>query len=183
MLKKIVLGCVLLFFFSGPAWGFDALEAFEAPEALAGSFTQTKKIQDAGVVLKSEGRFALIRGKGIKWQTTRPVQSLVVIEGANICLDAERVPSGAVSAVAPLMQALFSRDMPALAQYFTVSRQQGDRVVLEAADETMAKVFSRMEIKGGRLVEQVVLHNRQGDVTTIDFFNVREEAEAFSCAP
>lgn len=180
MLKKLLFCSAIFFFFNTVAWGFDA---FEAPDALSGSFLQSKKIQGAGVVLKSEGRFAILKDHGIKWETTKPVQSIVVIEGGNICLDSERVPAGAALSMAPLMQALLSRNMQVLAEYFTVSLQEEGRLVLKAHDATVANVFSDIEIKGGRLAEQVILHNQQGDVTVIDFFDVREKAEVFSCEP
>ncbi|MCL1892773.1 MAG: outer membrane lipoprotein carrier protein LolA [Holophagaceae bacterium] len=147
------------------------------PEALSGKFTQTREIKDAGITLKSEGVFSIHKAKGIKWTVEKPFQQTIVINPEAV------VEGGEVAKqMASIMGGLLIQDLDALQKFFVVKRTikgNGFEINLKTTDETIAKIFSEIYIKGRKYVDIAILYNPQGDKTTINFSNLRESAEDF----
>jgi len=144
------------------------------PEALSGRFTQTREIRQAGVTLRSEGRFSFSRDKGIEWVTEKPFGSTVVLSPSSAPVGGE-----VARQMAAIMQGLLVQDYGALSKYFDVERRKkknGFEIRLKTTDDTIAKVFSEIVITGDKHIKTVALSNRQGDATTIRFTDIRESA-------
>jgi outer membrane lipoprotein-sorting protein len=148
------------------------------PEALSGKFSQTREIKQAAITLRSEGSFCINKGKGIKWKTEKPFNSMVTLSPGT-----DPVGGEAAKQVAAIMQGLLVQDYAVLSKYFDVTRNKkknGFEVRLKTMDETVARIFSEIVITGEKYIKTVVLSNRQGDKTTIRFTDIRESNCDFS---
>ena len=147
------------------------------PDFLSGKFTQTREIKEAGITLKSEGSFSIHKTKGIKWTVEKPFQHTILISPDAV------VEGGEIAKqLASIMGGLLVQDLQALQKFFEVKqtiRGDGFEMNLKTTDETIAKVFSEIIIKGRKYVDSAILFNQQGDKTTINFSNLRESAEDF----
>jgi len=147
------------------------------PETLSGRFAQTREIKQAGVTLRSEGRFSIDKNKGIKWVTEKPLASTVTLSPGSAPVGGE-----AGRQVAAIMQGLLVQDRDALSKYFDVAHSKtknGYETRLKATDATIAKVFSEIVITGDKYIRTVALSNLQGDATLIKFTDIRESAGDF----
>jgi len=174
MQRVLQLPIILLLFLpnSAPA------QNIQIPDALSGKFTQIREIREAGLKLRSEGSFSFAKDKGIRWSVEKPIKNTVVL-GPDAQIDGGEV----AKQIAAVMQGLILQDMGVLSKYFNISRAKRGRVSeirLKTTDETIARVFSEIIITGEKYVQTVRLSNRQGDMTTISFTDIREYAGDFS---
>jgi len=159
-------------------WSAMAQDVY-VPDVLSGKFTQKKEIRQAGVTLLSEGSFSINKSKGIKWAVEKPFKSTIIL-----CPGSPMEGGEAAKQVAAIMQGLLVQDYDVLSKHFEVTRTKkgkGFEMRLKTTDETIARVFFEIVIAGEKYVKTVTLSNRQGDITTISFTEIREVAEDFSC--
>jgi hypothetical protein len=154
------------------------------PEFLEGSFSQEKYLGALDATLISTGAFTYQRGKSIRWEILQPIQSELVMTPTSISskqdnqemmrLDASHNPATRV--IGEIFFAVLTTEWGKLAPYFELSGvidgQQWHAVLLPI-DQAVAQVFSRIELKGLELLEEIVLHEINGDRTTIRLVNLR----------
>jgi hypothetical protein len=165
---------LLLFFLSLPI--FVGAQEIPIPGALSGRFVQTREIRQAGVTLRSEGRFSISKDSGIEWVTEKPFNGTVTFSPGSAAAGGE-----AAKQLAAVMHALLVQDHRALSKYFDVTRKKkknGFEMRLKTTDETIANIFSEVVIIGEKYINTVALSNRHGDTTTIKFTDIRESADA-----
>jgi predicted RNA-binding protein with PIN domain len=88
----------------------------------------------------------------------------------------------AAKQVAAILQGLLIQDYDVLSKYVEIKQtKKGNsfEIRLRTTDETIARVFTQIVITDEKYVKTVALSNRQGDLTTISFTNVKESAEGF----
>jgi hypothetical protein len=147
------------------------------PNVLSGKFTQKSEIKTAGLTLTSEGSFVIDKSKGIKWMVEKPIKSSITLTTGSSIEGGE-----AAKQVAAIMQSLLVQDYDVLSKYFEVKqtkKRNNFEIRLRTTDETIARVFTQIVITGEKYVKTVAISNRQGDLTTISFTNVKESTEGF----
>jgi hypothetical protein len=154
------------------------------PETLDGSFHQEKYLAALDATLISSGVFTYHRNKSIRWEILEPIHSLLTLTPTAVIskqgdeelvrLDASNNPVARI--VGEIFFAVLTSDWEKLAPYFelsgTVEGQQWHAVLLPI-DQTVAQAFGRIELKGQKLLEEIVLHEKAGDRTTIRLVNQR----------
>jgi hypothetical protein len=164
---------------------YDRLAQFSlTPEYLQGSFSQEKYLGALDATLISTGAFTYQRGKSIRWEILEPIQSDLVTTPTSISskqghqelmrLDASNNPVARV--IGEIFFAVLTTEWEKLAPYFDLSGAiDGHQwhVVLLPVDQAVEQVFSRIELKGMELLEEIVLHEKSGDRTTIRLVNQR----------
>jgi len=170
-------------------WGARAEISYQAlarlalaPEFLQGSFTQEKYLGALDATLVSTGEFTYQRGKSIRWAILEPVQSELILTPSSISsrqgqqltmqLDASSNPVARV--IGEIFFAVLTTQWEKLAPYFELSGTiDGQRwqAVLLPVDPAVRQLFSRIELSGARLLDEIVLHETNGDRTTIRLFD------------
>ena len=164
---------------------YEQLAQFSlTPEILEGSFNQEKYIATLDATLISTGVFTYQRDKSIRWEILEPIHSELLMTPSAINskadnrelmrLDANSNPVAQV--ISEIFFAVLTADWEKLSPYFelsvTVEGAQWHAVLLPL-DQAVAQVFSRVELKGQTLLEEIVLHEKSGDRTTIHLVNQR----------
>lgn len=147
-------------------------------------YVMKRRFADLDAEMTIVGSMALEKGRRLKWCTDKPVGSVTVISSEGICVwDAmtgkrlERKVSDVpwLKTIFSCQSALLSGDF-GHAEGFSVSRREDGTVVATPDSPELAAVFARMEVrfsKDGRLAEKVAMIEGGGDVTTIEFSQVK----------
>lgn len=163
---------------------FEQLENIsKTPENLEGHFTQEKYLSALDAVLHSSGKFSYQRGKSIRWETLKPIQSEMLMTPTSISnkqggRELMRIENEANPVVALFNEIFFSvltAEWGKLSAYFKLSGNvEGGwwHAELVPLDNTVKQVVSRVELKGEALVREIILHESGGDRTTIHFENL-----------
>lgn len=158
-----------------------------APAVLRATFAQERHLAGFRHPLRSEGEVLLVRGEGLLWRTRTPFPStLIVRDGRMSFRDGEGrrqdiADGGHVAGlVQELLGALLSNDRAALAKRFIVlekppMREGGWALTLEPKAPPLNGLYSHIELSGEAHVEHLVLHERNGSKTAIQFFDTRIE--------
>ena len=159
------------------------------PAVLRGGFQQEKHLAGFQRPLRSSGRFLLVRGRGIAWDTQAPFASEAVLSQGRlftrlpdgrtqVLLDGAQSP-GAAAANA-LLLALLAGDLDVLARDFELRETvDGDAWTLDLVPRPgpLARAFVHLTLSGDRHVREVDFEESNGDRTRIRFEAV-EEADA-----
>lgn len=150
---------------------------------LRGNFEQTRYLKGFQKPLKSEGRFLVSKADGVVWQGVKPFPSMILVRnsGAIVNLDQKKNPVTARTkkpnaAMSKIMLAMLSGDQAEMAKYFNIQRSESNGVwTLQLQPKGgMARVFSRVEVKGSRYIQKVVMEEKSGDKTELEFSAVSE---------
>lgn len=156
---------------------------------LRGDFQQIRYMKGFKNPLKSEGRFLVLKSDGVVWQGVKPFPSKILIRnsGAIVNLDQTKTtkkkkakkPNAAMSKI---MMAMLSGDQAEIAKHFTVQRSENKGLwnLQLQPKGGMARVFSRIEMKGERYIHQVVMEEKSGDKTELNFSAVSEVPDSLS---
>jgi hypothetical protein len=159
--------------------GFEELaQLVESPVELQGSFVQQKYLAALDTSLESSGRFSFRRDESIRWEILQPIQNELVITPAGLSsrqgddellrIDASSNPGAAL--MGEIMFAVLSARWQRLAQYFDLSADiDGERWLasLRPRDAMIGQLFERVELRGAKCLEAIVLYEKGGDRTAI----------------
>ena len=156
-----------------------------APEFLQGSFTQEKYLGSLDATLISTGEFTYQRGKSIRWAILEPIQSDLVMtplsissrQGQQVLMQLDAGDNPVAKVIGEIFFAVLTSEWKQLAPYFDLSGEidgQQWHAVLTPVDQAVRQVLSRIELKGAELLEEIVLHETNGDRTTIRLVNQRK---------
>jgi hypothetical protein len=173
-----ILGLIIPFVANAEITFSQLKQISTTPEMLEGRFSQEKYLSALDATLKSTGVFTYQRGKSIHWEILEPIQNELVISPVAITskqADGEllRFDGGLNPTVLVLGEIFFSvltAEWEVLADYFELSGEidgQQWHAVLVPIDQTVIQVFSRIELKGGILLREIILFENGGDRTTI----------------
>ena len=163
--------------------------AAAVPAVLRASFVQERRLPGFRSALRSEGEVLLVRGEGLRWRTREPFPSTLIVRGNRMWFrDAadrrQDVAEGGHVAglVQELLGALLSGDRAALSTRFRVReappvREGAWALALEPIAAPLDTLYAQIELSGAEHVERIVLHERNGAKTTIDFAGTRVQAE------
>lgn len=177
--------------FAAPAPGVQARLA-PAP-VLRGDFVQDKQVAGFRRPLRSSGRFLLVRGQGLAWDTEAPFPGETVLAQGQlytrapdgqrrVLLDGQASPGAA--AATSLLLALLGGDLDVLAADFELQESvdgQHWELSLEPRPGPMQAAFARLRLAGDRHVREVEVEEANGDRTLIRFEGI-EEAQAPTAA-
>jgi hypothetical protein len=179
--KQYLLGVIFLIlpFIASAEITFAQLAKISmTPEKLEGRFSQEKYLSALDAALVSTGVFDYQRGKSIRWAILEPIQNETLMTPGGITssqnnnqllqLDVSTDPTAAV--LGEIFFAVLTSEWEKLAEFFELSGSiEGDRwhAVLVPLERTAMQVFSRIELKGKSLLQEIILHEASGDRTTI----------------
>jgi len=194
-MKSILL--ILAFLFTATpalAVDLDSLAAqLAAPSVVRGELVQEKHLRGMVQPLTSRGWFVLARESGLLWQLQTPIQQEYRITETGISRKVDGQwqvqPKNTVAArQSRLFLAVLRGDYAGLAGDFSLKLSgtaQQWQVQLTPRSALVGKIFTRIDIHGGALVERIELHETQGDLsvlqlvnnTVADALNAHEEAD------
>lgn len=183
-MRRYVLSFILLLlplFSSAEGLSYPDLQRISvSPERLEGQFSQEKYLNSMGVSLASSGVFDYQRGKLIRWETVSPVQNELLVtpsqivsrQGGQNLLQLGSDDNPAVKAFSGIFFAVLTADWGKLAQFFSITGQlvgEDWQAELLPVDDTIRQVVTSVELKGDKLLREVVLFENTGDRITIRF--------------
>ncbi|HHR6130436.1 TPA: outer membrane lipoprotein carrier protein LolA [Providencia alcalifaciens] len=175
----------LAFFCSfASAMTLDELQAtLTKNEVVRADFVQERQIKNIKTPLISKGKMLLSQDKGLWWQQTEPFKTTLILrenemiqrmdgqEDQRITL--ENNPQ--MFQFNSLMRALVKADKAVLDNHFALEfsdkGQNQWELVLVPTTTPLDKIFSRIELSGSTVVDNVILIDKQGDSTKITFTN------------
>lgn len=148
------------------------------PERHQGRFIQQKYLQAVDASLQSSGVFDFERGKSVRWEILEPIHSKLLMTAEGISgsdngetlLQLEASANPAVAALGEIFFAVLTSDWATLENRVELSGSiEGENwhAVLHPKDESTRLVFTRLELFGSQLLEKIVLHENNGNRTTI----------------
>ncbi|WP_435998727.1 MULTISPECIES: outer membrane lipoprotein carrier protein LolA [unclassified Pseudoxanthomonas] len=159
---------------------------------LRGEFSQEKQVAGFRNPLRSNGRFLLVRDKGVVWSTTAPFPSEIVITQDRILsrqrdgsrrLEVDGRQQPGLRSVNAMMFALMSGDMKALTSTFEVKAEpaaRGWKMTLVPRSRQVAQAFNSVRLSGDRYVREVELREANGDLTRLRFSGMSESPATLS---
>ncbi|MGH8050063.1 MAG: outer membrane lipoprotein carrier protein LolA [Arenimonas sp.] len=156
---------------------------------LRGNFEQIRYLKGFQNPLKSEGRFLVSKANGVVWQGIKPFPSLILIRNSGAIVNLEQKKNSRKAntkkpnvAMSKIMLAMLSGDQTEMAKYFNIQQSQSNGIwTLQLQPKGgMARIFSRVEVKGSRYVQKVLMEEKSGDKTELDFSEVSEVPNALS---
>jgi outer membrane lipoprotein-sorting protein len=143
-----------------------------------GAFEQDKQVKGFKRPLKSKGDFVVARGRGVRWHTTAPFESVLTVRKDDISsrqgdtevfrLDASKEPT--VRVINQVLFALLAGDIAVLQAHFEVEGsvdEKGWQLALTPKAKGLAQVMSRISLQGDRFVRRLELSEASGDTTVI----------------
>lgn len=158
-------------------------------EILRGSFEQIRYLKGFRNPLKSEGRFLVSKANGVVWQGVKPFPSKIWIKNSGAIVNLEQKKSSAKpnikkpnAAMSKIMLAMLSGDQAEMEKYFKIQRTENDGIwTLQLRPKGgMARVFSRVEVAGERYIQKVLMEEKSGDRTELNFRDVSEAPNTLS---
>ena len=149
-------------------------------EVLRGRFDQEKQVAGFRKPLRSSGQFVLKRGQGVIWETTQPFASTLIVTrehlrsqsgGVMQHVDASREPG--LRLINGVLFDLLGGDIASLQRDFDTAGELLDeqhwRLQLKPKSGALAQAFTAITLTGAVHVEQVILGERNGDRSEINF--------------
>lgn len=175
----ILLGCFPLLASAGVTFS-QLASVSSTPEQLSGRFVQTRYLSALDADLVSEGVFNYQRDGFIRWQIRQPIESELLMTPQTIInrqdgqelLRLESDKSPVVALLSSIFFSVMTAEWEVLENYFLLSGDiQGQQwyADLLPKDSSVLQVVSRIELKGDTLLREVILHEKSGDRTTIQF--------------
>ena len=143
-----------------------------------GVFEQEKRVKGFKRPLVSKGDFVVAKGRGVRWHTQTPFDSVLLVRRDDISsqqgetevfhLDAAKEPT--VRVVNTVLFSLLAGDLAVLERHFEVKGEAGPRGwTLELLPKTdgLKKVLKRIAMTGDRFVRRLELSEASQDVTVI----------------
>jgi outer membrane lipoprotein-sorting protein len=145
---------------------------------IRGAFVQEKRVKGFKRPLVSRGDFVVAKGRGVRWHTHSPFDSVLLVRKDDISsrqgdtevfrLDAAKEPT--VRVVNTVLFSLLAGDLKVLEQHFEVKGEVGASgwtLELVPKSEGLKKVLRRIAMTGDRFVRRLELSEASGDVTVI----------------
>ncbi|VFR42052.1 FIG027190: Putative transmembrane protein [plant metagenome] len=145
-----------------------------ATQSVRGNFVQEKHLRALSIPLVSKGHYTLVAGKGLLWELTTPLaQSLRITPQGIFRPQADgtwQASQQAGNRESRLFLSLLSGDTHGLAENFELALS-GDaadwRLSMTPSSVILRQIFARIDITGSTLVQEITLHETQGDYTIL----------------
>lgn len=177
LLGLLLLSCGVL---AQPLSPEQLAQLTDNPERLQGRFMQQKYLDVFDTRLTSRGRFDYQRSGQIRWLTEAPVQSELIMTRASIInrqagqelirMDTQSQPAAKI--MSDIFFAVMASDWSLLSGYFSMQGElhaEGWVAHLTPLQADMATHIGAVDLSGSQFLERVVMHEANGDRTTIEF--------------
>lgn len=181
MLKKMI-ACAVLFAASAQAAAPVAkIQGMLAkPDVLCGRFDQTKNLAGMKKPLLSNGRFCVVKGKGVLWRTLKPFPNtlrltrdeIVHLQGERVAMRMDAKTEPVVRMINSVLFSLLGGDLAQLDKMFEVdgtADKDSWQVALKAREPALAKAIGAINLEGAAYVKRIEMNEASGDKTTIVF--------------
>lgn len=164
--------------------GEESKERQRTEGRLSAEFTMERKIEALSDKISSKGRLFLGGPGLLRWETTSPAKSVLVINNGTAWIGYPelKVVKSFDIGVDPVMkilsehlEVLASGSLRALTALYQVEELEGGAKRLVPNQPEVKRIFSKIEVAFGEKgeVSRVEMTSNSGDVTTISFYNVR----------
>jgi len=150
------------------------------PDVLCGRFDQTKNLAGMKKPLLSNGRFCVVKGKGVLWRTLKPFPNtlrltrdeIVHLQGERVAMRMDARTEPVVRMVNSVLFSLLGGDLAQLDKMFEVdgtADKDSWQVALKAREPALAKAIGDINLEGSAYVKRIEMNEASGDKTTIVF--------------
>ncbi len=152
-------------------------------QGVTAEFIQTKYLSVLTRPLLSSGRFIFSEQRGVLWNQKSPfIQTLVISKGGiaeyledGTLQSAPTAGQGAVTGFSTMFLSLFSGDVTELKEQFElffVGTDESWQIGAKPRSEDVARFVDRIAVNGGSTPERVVVWERNGDRSEIEFKSI-----------
>ncbi len=175
---------ILLVFIFGVAHAItldDIQKNFSEQKTVRANFVQERQIKNIKTPLISKGRMLLSQEKGLWWQQTEPFVTTLILNDNEMIQRMEGQADQKITANSnpqmfqfnALMKALVKADKAVLEDNFELNfSDMGQglwQLDLTPMTTPLDKLFNKIELQGTTELKQVILIDKQGDITKIHF--------------
>ncbi|QIW16738.1 hypothetical protein A4G20_10560 [Pasteurellaceae bacterium RH1A] len=181
-MKKLIL--LITLFLSPLSLAFSESELvalLQQPQNVQGDFTQQRFLKSLTKPITTQGKFTLLAQKGLLWQMEKPFANQLRVRSDGIMQwnGTNWVANGKLGQAEQvrLFLGLLSGNVSGLKSQFDLSLS-GDKsnwqLLLTPNSLLMKQIFDKIELSGDKLVKSIVLYEKQGDRTQIDFSQLKQ---------
>lgn len=143
-----------------------------------GKFTQKRYLKSLDKPLQTSGRFVLQQSQGLLWYVEQPLKLQLRIRADGIAQYHPQqnrwinTQQGKQNTQMKLFMAVFSGNTQELTKQFDIQLQgsaQSWKLLLTPKTLIIKQIFQHISISGGNMVQQIELHEKQGEKTLITF--------------
>lgn len=157
----------------------DIFQQVSATPVVHAHFEQQKKLTSLNKTYVSKGNVVFSKQQGVLWQMQTPVQADLVVTSQKLVQKTQRtmsqinVQQSPYGSVATLFLQLMAGDEKALASNFNIvsatHNNQAWAVTLTPKSSLFKKLFNQVNVQGGRYVNQIVIQEKDRNITQIRF--------------
>jgi len=157
----------------------DIFQQVSATPVVHAHFEQQKKLTSLNKTYVSKGNVVFSKQQGVLWQMQTPVQADLVVTPQKLVQKTQRtmsqinVQQSPYGSVATLFLQLMAGDEKALASNFNIvsatHNNQAWAVTLTPKSSLFKKLFNQVNVQGGRYVNQIVIQEKDRNITQIRF--------------
>lgn len=157
----------------------DIFQQVSATPVVHAQFEQQKKLTSLNKTYVSKGNVVFSKQQGVLWQMQTPVQADLVVTPQKLVQKTQRtmsqinVQQSPYGSVATLFLQLMAGDEKALASNFNIvsatHNNQAWAVTLTPKSSLFKKLFNQVNVQGGRYVNQIVIQEKDRNITQIRF--------------
>ncbi len=159
----------------------DIQKNFSEQKTVRANFVQERQIKNIKTPLISKGSMLLSQEKGLWWQQTEPFVTTLILNDNEMIQRMEGQADQKITANSnpqmfqfnALMKALVKADKAVLEDNFELNfSDMGQglwRLDLTPVTTPLNKLFNKIELQGTTELQQVILIDKQGDTTKIQF--------------
>lgn len=183
---KFLLLCLLCFCQLAGAITLDELQQrFTSQPVIRAHFEQLRQIKDFPQPLHSRGEIIISHQQGLLWQQTAPFPMTLILDQSRMVQSVNAQPAEIITAQTNpqlfqfnhLLRALFQANRQLLEQNFRLQFQDKGKgqwqLRLTPRTSPLDKLFDEIVLQGQTYLDQIELHDKQGDSTTITFSQQR----------
>jgi outer membrane lipoprotein-sorting protein len=150
------------------------------PDVLCGRFDQSKQLAGMKKPLLSNGRFCVVKGKGVLWRTLKPFPNtlrltrdeIVHLQGDRVAMRVDAKNEPVVRTINSVLFSLLGGDLAQLDKLFEVdgtADKDSWQVAMKAREPALAKAIGAVNLEGGAYVKRIEMNEASGDKTSIVF--------------
>ncbi|MHA3055842.1 outer membrane lipoprotein carrier protein LolA [Acinetobacter sp. ANC 4633] len=157
----------------------DIFQQVSATPVVHAHFEQQKQLASLNKTYVSKGNVVFSKQQGVLWQMQTPVQADLVVTPQKLVQKTQRtmsqinVQQSPYGSVATLFLQLMAGDEKALASNFNIvsatHNNQAWAVTLTPKSSLFKKLFNQVNVQGGRYVNQIVIQEKDRNITQIHF--------------
>ncbi|MBS9783182.1 MAG: outer membrane lipoprotein carrier protein LolA [Pasteurella sp.] len=158
----------------------ELISQLQKPQSVQGNFIQQRFLKVLKNPIKTSGQFTLVAKKGLLWQMKAPFENnlRVTSEGIKQYNGTEWVGNNNVAQQQQiqLFLGLLSGDISTLKQQFDLKltgEKSAWKLDLIPNAFLMKQIFNTIQLQGNEVVTQIILDEKQGDKTIIQFDNIK----------